>query len=172
MLAILGVLGIGNHYGEIELGLFIDLNGWWVDGFLGIGLGVALVGAWHLGRMWIPAMRDLETWMRQAVGPLSPSEIFALALISGFSEELLFRGAIQSAWGWTWSLVIFTVLHTGPGRSFLFWTLFALVAGGSFSFLTEWRGNLLPAIIAHVTVNGLNLSLLMRKSVTDGLSGR
>ncbi len=171
-MAIIGVLGLGHHHGEIGLDLFIDPADWWLDGLLGIGTGLVLVGAWHGARIWFPAMRSLESWMCRAIGPLNASEIFALALISGFSEELLFRGAIQSAWGWVWSLGIFTLLHTGPGRVFLFWTFFALLAGGSFSFLTDWRGNLLPAIVAHITVNGLNLSLLMRKSEAEGLLDR
>ena len=172
ILAIIGLLGLGHHHGEIGLDLFIDRADWWLDGLLGIAAGLALVGAWHGSKAWFPAMRDLESWMCRAIGPLSPSEVFALALISGFSEELLFRGAIQSAWGWAWSLGIFTLLHTGPSRTFLYWTFFALVAGGSFSFLTDWRGNLLPAIVAHVVVNGLNLSLLKTKSQAEGVFDR
>lgn len=121
-----------------------------------------LVAIWRVTRLWFPTMRDVEVWMAETIGPLDGSEVFALALISGFSEELLFRGAIQSSWGWAWSLGIFTLLHSGPGRAFRFWTVFALIAGGTFSWLTLWRGCLLPAMVAHIVVNGVNMHFLMK----------
>src|SRR5438132_7584135 len=43
--------------------------------------------------------RRLETTFRQALGPLKPGEILFLALASGTSEEVFFRGALQPALG-------------------------------------------------------------------------
>lgn len=162
ILAVIGLFWWGHHHGDITLGLFIDPETWWIDLFLGVAAGSVLVALWRLGRCRIEAMREVEVWMLETIGRLDSSEIFALALISGFSEELFFRGAMQSSWGWALALGIFTLLHSGPGRAFRFWTLFAFLAGALFSWLTLFRGSLLPAIVAHIVVNGINMYLLMK----------
>lgn len=87
-------------------------------------------------------------------------EIVALALLSGFAEELFFRGAVQGAWGWFPATVLFTLLHTGPGSTYKAWTAFAGVAGLALAGLMLWRGNLLAPILAHVVVNAVNLNQL------------
>ena len=87
-------------------------------------------------------------------------EIVALALLSGFAEELFFRGAVQGAWGWLPATVLFTLLHTGPGSTYKAWTAFAGVAGLALAGLMLWRGNLLAPILAHVVVNAVNLNQL------------
>lgn len=110
-------------------------------------------------------MLEVEAWILNVAGSMKRSEVLALAIISGFSEELLFRGAMQSSWGWGWSLGIFTLLHSGPGRAFRYWTIFALIAGGVFSYLTWLRGSLLSAIVAHILVNGINMGRLMSQPV-------
>ena len=162
MLAIVGTVWLGEHHGNLSWDLFLRRDTLWVDGLSGLAVGLLLVGTWQLGRRLVSPLREVEVWIARVVGPLSRSEILALALISGFSEEVLFRGAVQSSWGWPWSLGIFTLLHSGPARSFRYWTLFALIAGGAFTFLTLSRGTLLPAVVAHVVVNGVNMSLLRR----------
>ena len=164
VIAIIGILWLGNHHGDLTLDLFIDAESWWLDLLFGVGAGMMIIALWRVARAWIPAMTRVEAWMLETIGPLDGSEVFALALISGFSEELFFRGAMQSSWGWGWSLAAFTLLHWGPGRDFRYWTLFALLAGGVFSFLTLSRGNLLAAIVAHIVVNGINMRLLMNDS--------
>ncbi len=154
LLAIAGVIWIGSSQGSIPLALFIDTAGWWIDVGLGLGAGLMLVVLW--GRL-VPAMRELEIALAEQIGSLDSSEALALALISGFAEELFFRDAIQTSWGWGWAVVIFTLMHTGSGRAFRWWTLFAFVAAIVFGSLTLHRGNILAAIIAHTTVNAINL---------------
>lgn len=133
-----------------------------------------LIGLWQLGRSFFPAARDLEEELRRRLGVLSLSEALALALMSGFTEELFFRGAVLDAWGWIAATVLFALLHAGPGKAFRLWTVFAGVAALAFAGLTLWRGNLLPAITAHVTVNAVNLSYLARghEGVARGVEGR
>jgi len=53
----------------------------------------------------------------------------ALAVLSGFAEELFFRGAVQGAFGWLPATLAFAVLHSGPGKAFRLWILFAAIAG-------------------------------------------
>lgn len=162
VLAIAGVIWLALAEGSLTLGLFVDTGGIGLDLALGVGCAAVLSGGWRGLRRFSASMRELEGVMRRWFGSIDSSEIFVLALISGFSEELFFRGALQSSLGWIWATLIFTLLHSGPGRVFRIWTAFALVAGLLFAALVEYRGNLLAATVAHVLVNWINLHGLTR----------
>lgn len=157
VLAVGGVVWIGLRLGTIPLALFLEPASLAADVGLGLGAAALLVGIWALARRATPAARRLEEELHGLLGPLDTSEVVALALLSGFAEELFFRGAFQGALGWPLATVAFALLHTGPGRAFRIWTLFALVAGLVFAGLVEWRHTLTPAIVAHVGVNLVNL---------------
>ena len=88
-----------------------------------------LLGLWWMGERVSPLARQLEEQLAAVLGPLTAAEAVSLAVLSGFAEELFFRGAVQGQWGWLAATVLFAVLHTGPGRAFRVWTLFAVVAG-------------------------------------------
>lgn len=92
----------------------------------------------------------------------------ALALLSGFAEELFFRGAVQGSLGLWAGTAIFALVHTGPHRSFRLWTAFAAAAGLLFGVLFAWRGSLLAPIAAHVAVNAVNLRELSRRFEESG----
>jgi len=161
----LGLSGEGAHEG-LALRQFLDPETWWADLLWGLGAGGALLGLWLAGRTLLPMARELERAIASLLDGLSPPDALALALISGFAEELFFRGAVQGSWGIVAATLLFALLHTGPGRPFLLWTLFALVAGALFGALALQRGNLLAPITAHVLVNAVNLSRLTRKEPT------
>lgn len=152
-LALGGVLWIGLRRGAIPLELFVDRDAWPADAAIGLAGAGILVGLWHLGRLALPSARALEVSMAEIIGPLSSAEIVALSALSGFSEELFFRGAVQSQWGIVPATVIFALLHVGPGKEFRLWTAFALVAGAGLGGLMLWRGNLLAPVLAHAAVN-------------------
>jgi membrane protease YdiL (CAAX protease family) len=161
LMAVAGVLWIGFRVdGPIPLSLFVDLRGWWIDLLLGVGSGLVLLGIWWGAERIFPLARQLEEQLAAVLGPLTASEAFALAVISGLAEELFFRGAVQGQWGWLPATVLFAVLHSGPGRAFRLWTLFAVLAGALFGGLMEWRGNLLAPVVGHFLVNGVNLRRL------------
>ncbi|HVR30006.1 MAG TPA: CPBP family intramembrane glutamic endopeptidase, partial [Thermoanaerobaculia bacterium] len=109
------------------------------------------------------AARRFEALLRGVLGSLDASQAVGLALLSGFAEELFFRGAVQGAWGYGWATVLFAALHTGRDRGLWVWTVFALAAGLAFGGLVIWTGNLLPAVVAHVLVNAINLTRLARR---------
>jgi membrane protease YdiL (CAAX protease family) len=92
----------------------------------------------------------------------------ALALLSGFAEETFFRGGMQGAWGWLPATLLFALAHPGPERGYGVWTVFVGVAGLGLAGLVEWRGNLLPAMVAHAVINGVNLSRLARRAAARG----
>jgi membrane protease YdiL (CAAX protease family) len=156
-LALGGAAWIGFREGVIPLRLFLDVREWWLDLLLGVGAGLLLLGLWKGAERLFPLARDLEGRLGGAIGPLGRSEVIALALLSGFAEELFFRGAVQGSFGWLPAAILFALLHTGPGRAYRLWTLFALLAGLLFGGLMELRGTLLGPVVAHVVVNAVNL---------------
>jgi membrane protease YdiL (CAAX protease family) len=58
--------------------------------------------------------------------------------------------------------VLFALSHGGFSRRHLTWTVFALVAGVLFGVMVEYYQSLSPAIVAHVTVNAINMRRLER----------
>jgi membrane protease YdiL (CAAX protease family) len=163
VLAIAGGLWVGGRIGVVPLSFFIDVRHAGLDLGVGLTTGLALLGVWSLGRRRLARARELEEVLARLLGTLTSSEALALALLSGFSEELFFRGAVQGALGWLPASLLFALLHGGPGPSFRLWTLFAAVAGALFGALVLWRGNLCAAIVAHTLVNAVNLLRLARR---------
>lgn len=161
LLAVAGAVWIGARRGTIPLGLFLDRRLWPLDLLLGVAAAGLLIGIWRLGRRLFPAARELEAALASLLGPLRRPDAAALALLSGFAEELFFRGAMQDAWGWFPAVLLFALLHGGPGRPFRLWSVFAVGAGLLFAGLTLWRGNLLAAVVAHALVNAVNLRELV-----------
>lgn len=159
-LALAGAIWIGFQKGVIPLSLFLDTRRWWLDLGLGLGAGLLLLGLWAAAERIFPLARDLEAKLAQALGPLSGSEAFALALLSGFAEELFFRGAVQGTLGVVGATILFGLLHSGPGKELRLWTLFALLAGAVLGLLMVWRGNLLGPVAGHFLVNAVNLRRL------------
>lgn len=167
LLAVGGVVWLGLSRGALEWAAFIG-SSWPRDLLLGSAAAVVLVAAWRLGRRFYPAMRELERQIAAVIGPVERGEVLVLALLSGFAEELFFRGAMLGSWGPWVSTVLFGLMHSGRGWSFACWTLFALLAGGLFAALTVLTGNLLAAIVAHVLVNAINLGRLVRDAESGG----
>lgn len=166
VMALGGIVWVGILDGRIRADLFLDPESWWID--LGIGLvaGGLLILVWIVARQILPTAQRLEAELAEMLGPLSTSEIVGLALLSGFAEELFFRGAMQGAWGWLPATVLFALLHSGPGATFRIWTGFAAIAGLTLAGLMIWRGNLLAPVVTHVLVNGVNLGRLTRLPAT------
>ncbi|MFY9820362.1 MAG: CPBP family intramembrane glutamic endopeptidase [Thermoanaerobaculia bacterium] len=159
-LALAGAIWIGFQRGIIPLSLFLDTRRWWLDLGLGLGAGLLLLGLWAAAERVFPLARELEAKLAQALGPLSGSEAIALALLSGFAEELFFRGAVQGTLGLVGATILFGLLHSGPGKELRLWTLFALLAGVVLGLLMQWRGNLLGPVAGHFLVNAVNLRRL------------
>lgn len=159
---------IGLREGPVSLHLFLAPRSWWQDLALGLAAGGFLLAVWQLGRRFLPRAVELEDHLASLLGPISGSDAVALALLSGFAEELFFRGAVQGTFGLWVTAALFAVIHTGPHRSFRLWTAFAAVAGLLFGGLMVWRGNLLAPVVAHVLVNAVNLRELSRRFEESG----
>jgi membrane protease YdiL (CAAX protease family) len=159
-LAVGGAVWIGVRERGVAAELFVDPKRWWLDLALGLGVAAALGLLWWLARAVLPAARRVDRLLASVLGPMQPGELLALALLSGFAEELFFRGAVQGSWGPVWATVIFALLHGGPGRDYRVWTGFAALAGAALAALVAWRGNLLAAIVAHSAFNAVGLRRL------------
>jgi CAAX protease family protein len=163
VLALAGGLWIGFARGVIPLALFVDRRRFPLDLAVGVAAGLLLVGVWRLASRLLPAARDLEAALARVLGAIPASEAIALALLSGFAEELFFRGAVQGVVGFLPATLLFALLHSGPGRAFRLWTIFAALAGLLFGGLLLWRGNLLAPVTGHFVVNAINLRNLSKQ---------
>lgn len=160
MLAIAGGIWVSTREGGLAASLFLDPRRWWLDLAAGIAAGALLLGAWRLLKALLPAGELLEQHFAGLLAGLEPGRAVALAALSGFAEELFFRGAVQGQWGLLAASILFGLLHTGPGAPFRIWTLFATVAGLALGGLALWSGNLLAPIVAHFVLNAVNLRRL------------
>jgi hypothetical protein len=107
--------------------------------------------------------RALREEFRNALGPLTSSEILWLSLLSGFAEEILFRGVLLGRVGLLWSSLLFAAAHLPWRRALWPWTALAAVIGLGLGALTVWAGSLWPAIFLHLSVNYFNLHDMVRR---------
>jgi len=121
--------------------------------------------------------RDMVVWLKQMVTALLGSKIrvsdaFLVALYSSIGEEALFRGAAQpwlarligglgpipEPWpGVFIASLLFGLVHAPMVRALLPWTIAAVLMGFVFGALAVAGDCLLPAVIAHFTINFINL---------------
>jgi len=101
---------------------------------------------------------DVEQLLvRRVLGRLDSRQILTVSLLSGFGEELLFRGVIQ-AWLGLWpTSLLFGLFHFPVRRRLIPWSLFAAALGVVLGALTEWTRTIWPAILLHFAVNYFNI---------------
>ena len=105
----------------------------------------------------IASMRWFAEEIRRLLGPIDTGTALHLALASGIAEEVFFRGAVQPVLGYVGTSLAFGLIHIGPDRRFLSWTLFAVAMGFALGGMLELTGSLAGPVIAHVGVNFVNL---------------
>jgi len=127
-----------------------------------LGLTVGLLG---VGATLLLVKRT--TWAKVLHDELQPSVtgmpipgIIAVAVFSSLGEEILFRSVLQTVTNVWIQALVFGMAHQLPGRSRWTWVLWAMIMGLVFGFLFEATGSLLGPIVAHATINGMNLRFL------------
>jgi len=160
-LALTGLM-LSSGRGDPDVYRLIERPPWvlLVSPLLGLALGLGVVGLTRIAVARWAWAQTLNSSFREVLGPLTGREVFVLAASSSIGEELLFRGALMPWWGLWPSVLAFGLLHIGPGRRFLPWTLSALGLGLAFSVLARTTGDLGGPIVAHFVINLLNLRFI------------
>lgn len=173
----LGMLfGFYGAMSAVSVGVAVGLQGrnpWFVPDttpaplWVQIGAGLAAGGAVVAASRWLDRntgwSKRLTQNFRQTLGPLRRRDIAAIAFCSGVGEELLFRGVLMPWIGIVGSSVVFGLVHVGPDRTWLPWTALAVAMGFGFAGLAKGTGTLTAAVVAHATINGVNLLLMQRE---------
>jgi len=131
-----------------------------IDVTIGALAGLSVVGLSRLFEWLFEWARQLSHAMRHMLGPLDSRAILFWAIFSALGEEMLFRGLLQPNVGLVLSSIGFGLLHIGPDRRYLPWTVMAIAMGFAFGAMYGYTGNLLAPIIAHFTINFFNLHAL------------
>tara|TARA_Y100000588_G_C13645547_1_gene665657 strand:- start:228 stop:575 length:348 start_codon:yes stop_codon:yes gene_type:complete len=85
-----------------------------------------------------------------------------LALFSSLGEEIFFRGALQDVTGVWGQAVVFGLMHFPFSRKMWAWPFFAFGMGLVFGWVTIGTGTLWCAVVAHGTINSLNMWMILR----------
>lgn len=136
-------------------------------GAAGVLFGLCVVIISHLVMRFGFAQRMAHTFAA-VLGPLSWGQAFLLALLSGIAEELLFRGAMQPTLGLGLTCLVFMLVHWPMTPALIPWTISAGLLGLGLGWGFEASGHVLGPVMAHFTINFVNLKLL---SGYDGPSG-
>jgi uncharacterized protein len=91
---------------------------------------------------------------------------FVIALFVAFSEELLFRGIVQTKVGLMMASIIFAIIHY---RYLFNWYLFLNIILLSFliGFIYQWTGNLAVTILMHFVIDFLLGVYIKFRQTTD-----
>lgn len=123
---------------------------------------------------WTPFLK-IKEFMLRVLAPLLRQctlfDLLLLSLLAGISEEIFFRGAMQTAfssWGF-WPAVIVTNLVFGACHALsIAYFVLATLAGLYLSWVagTE-QPNLVPAIIAHAAYDFVALIVIVRRAPVE-----
>ncbi len=133
---------------------------WPRDLAAGLGAGLLLVWASRVWTRRTQAGTRLAQGLRALLGRLGTPTVAWLALVSGAAEEALFRGALQPQVGLVIASLLFGLAHFAPRRELAAWAPAAVIAGFALGGLYAWTGNLVAPVVAHATVNAINLRWL------------
>lgn len=128
----------------------------------GAGFASLVLAADLLISRWVPEdITDDGGINEKLFGSRSVWHIAVMSLIVAFCEELLFRGAVQHAWGPYWTSILFAAIHV---RYLRHWLMTGMVFGISYGlgWIYDSAGTLLCPIFAHFLIDfimGLILKL-------------
>lgn len=110
-----------------------------------------------------PSMRRVWTEVLLPFGrSLDTRDVVVIALLSGLTEELFFRGVLLPEIGLVLSSLCFGALHA-LCRVYFVW---ATLVGAAFGALALTADSLVPAIVAHATYN-FGALLVLRRAGAD-----
>jgi len=133
---------------------------------IGFGAGLALAAVslsiFYLGKR-LKALGSLHDIIIEQIAPIfanvSLADVFVVAAVSGFCEEVLFRGVMQQQFGLLPTSLIFGLFHC-PSLKHLSYGVWALTAGFMLGWLYMTTGSLWVPIFAHAVSNAVSLVFL------------
>lgn len=130
---------------------------------LGIMSPLVTVSLGLLAYRLLPVLRTIaEELAPRLLEGTSRGTLVLISVLSGVGEEVFFRGAVQQEFGLMVASILFGVVHVGPDRRYLVWTVWALLAGFLFGVLYDVTGGLLAPILAHAGHNAATLLIWKR----------
>ncbi len=127
---------------------------------LGLTLGLMAVAVTLVLVRKTSWAKALHEELRPLATGLPTAGIIALAVFSSLGEEMLFRSVLQPATNLWIQALVFGLAHQLPGKARFTWALWATIMGLLFGALFQATGSLLGPIVAHATINGMNLRFL------------
>ena len=121
--------------------------------FLGILISLPIIAINYLLMTKTSIFKEFIEYIREHIAYLDHFEIIAVALFSGIGEEILFRGILQHFIGFIFASLGFGLMHIGPTKKYLPWTLFALIMGFFLGSVRIYFGSLIVPIVIHACVN-------------------
>jgi uncharacterized protein len=122
---------------------------------IGIPAGIAVVVVDIVFMKWLPSSLYDDGGLNERIfRNRNIFHIFIIALFVAFSEELLFRGIIQTKVGLLLASIIFAIIHY---RYLFNWFLFLNIVVLSFfiGLIFQWTDNLAVTIMMHFVIDFL-----------------
>jgi uncharacterized protein len=139
---------------------------------IGVATAAGTVSLGLLVYRVVPVLRRLADELAPLlVDGADRTNLVLVSVFSGVAEEIFFRGAVQPEFGLVVASLAFGVLHVGPDRRYLVWTVWAVLAGFLYGLLFAWTGGLLAPIVAHVLHNAATFLLWKRSRRGAGAKG-
>ena len=140
----------------------------------GIGAGLFLLMVNYLaivyGSRYSSFFRTLKDLIEQDISPIFKNihvwSIGLIAIFSGVSEEIFFRGVLQAQIGLFLSSIIFGCAHIWKTTAILY-GIYAAIIGLYFGVLYTLTGNLWVPIIAHITNNFVAILYYMQTTASQ-----
>ncbi|XP_057495046.1 uncharacterized protein LOC130780100 isoform X1 [Actinidia eriantha] len=108
-------------------------------------------------KTWSDFSESSQAASQQVLTSLQPLDYLVVAFLPGFSEELLFRGALLPLFGINWKSVLlvsalFGVLHLGSDRKYSF-AIWATSVGYVYVYATILSSSLIVPMASHAVNN-------------------
>jgi len=133
---------------------------------LGLAAGGAMAAvslALYFLARWVKPLSGLREIIVRQIAPIFADINFfdavVIASVSGFCEEVLFRGVIQPQLALVPTSIIFGLFHC-PSLKHLSYGVWAFAAGLFLGWLYQTTGSLWPPIVAHAVSNCISLLFL------------
>ncbi|XP_042497386.1 uncharacterized protein LOC122076146 isoform X2 [Macadamia integrifolia] len=150
-----------------------DFELWHLELITGL---VALISScrYLLLKTWPDFAESSEAANQQVLSSLQPVDYIVVAFLPGFSEELLFRGALLPLFGLDWKsalivAAIFGVLHLGGGRRYSF-AIWATFVGFAYGYAAIISSSIIVPMVSHALNNVIGGVLWKHTSSTEEMN--